>query len=132
MDSYSLDLRERVIGAWQDGKKQRWIADTFAVSVSTIKEWIKRYKETGSLEPLARGREQPLIKDDQAKMVQAMVDGLPDATLEQYCVAWEQATGQRVSKATMCRVLQRFDRPRKKRQSQPANAMKLSVKNGVR
>jgi transposase len=132
MDSYSLDLRERVIEAWQDGNRQGWIADTFAVSVSTVKEWIKRFQETGSLEPLARGREQPLIKDEQASAVQAMVDRLPDATLEEYCEAWAQATGQRVSQPTMCRALQRFDRPRKKRQSQPASGMTRFVRSGGR
>src|SRR5260221_6548461 len=69
MDSYSLDLREWVIQAWQDGKRQGWIADTFAVSLSAVKEWIKRFRETGSLERLARGREHPLIKDDQTRAV---------------------------------------------------------------
>ncbi len=114
MKSYSLDLRERVIQAWQEGKRQDWIAETFRVSLSTLKEWIKRFREMGRVDPLPRGHEQPLITDDQASAVQDLVDRLPDATLEQYCVAWEQATGQRVSAPTMCRALQRFDRPRKK------------------
>jgi len=116
MDSYSQDLRERVIKVWQaQTATQAWIADTFGISVSTLKEWIKRFQETGSIDPLPRGREQPLIKDDQAQAVQTLVDQLPEATLAQYCTAWEQATGQRVSVATMCRALQRFDRPRKKK-----------------
>lgn len=130
MDSYSLDLRERVMQAWQDGNRQGWIADTFAVSVSTVKAWIKRFKETGSLEPQARGREQPLIKDEQASAIQNMVDSLPDGTLETYCDTWAQLTGQRVSQPTMCRALQRFDRRRKKRPSPPVSAMKGYVRNG--
>jgi transposase len=117
MGSYSLDLRERVIKDWQDDHTQAGIAETFRVSVSTVKEWIKRFRETGSLDPLACGRERPLIQDDQAPAVQAMVDRLPDATLEAYCAAWEAQTGQRVSVPTMCRALQRFDRPRKKNDS---------------
>lgn len=117
MKSYSLDLRERVIQAWQADKRQSWIAETFKVSLSTLKEWIKRFRETGSLEALPRGHEQPLIKAEQASAVQALADRLPDATLEQYCDAWEQETGQRVSAPTMCRALQRFDRPRKKNDS---------------
>ena len=117
MDSYSVDLRERVIKAWQDDHTQGWIAETFRVSLSTVKEWIKRFRETGSLDRLPRGREQPLIRDDQAAAVQALVDRLPDATLETYCSAWEAETGQQVSVPTMCRALQRFDRPRKKNAS---------------
>jgi transposase len=132
MGRYSLDLRERVIKAWQDKKTQAWIADTFAISVSTVKEWIKRFRETGNVIPLPRGREQPLIKDDQASNVQALVERLPDATLEAYCAAWEQATGQRVSVPTMCRALQRFDRPRKKRRSRLPSATRWPVKNGAR
>jgi transposase len=132
MDSYARDLRERVIQAWQDGKRQGWIAETLAVSVSTVKEWIKRYQETERLEPLPRGREQPLIKDEQASAVPAMVDRLAEATLAQYCEAWAPATGQPVSQPTMCRALQRFDRPRKKRPAPPASAMKQFARSGVR
>ena len=116
MGSYSQDLRERVIKAWQEQTTtQAWIGETFGISVSTLKEWIKRFRETGNVDPLPRGREQPLIKDDQAQAVQALVDQVPEATLAEYCAAWEQATGQQVSVATMCRALQRFDRPRKKK-----------------
>lgn len=116
MNSYSRDLRERVVNASQDrATKQAEIAATFGVCVSTIQAWCKRFEATGNVEPLPRGHEQPLIKDEQAAVVQAVVDQLPEATLAQYCDAWEQATGQRVSVPTMCRALQRFDRPRKKK-----------------
>ena len=116
MNSYSRDLRERVLKACQDQTAtQAQIGATFGISVSTIQDWLKRFEETGDVEPLPRGREQPLIRDDQAQAVQAVVDQLPEATLAEYCDAWEQATGQRVSAPTMCRALQRFDRPRKKK-----------------
>jgi transposase len=106
-----------VIDAYQDDHTQAWVAETFKVSLSTVKEWLKRLRETGSLDRLPRGRERPLIQDDQAAAVQALVDRLPDATLEGYCAAWEAQTGQRVSVPTMCRALQRFDRPRQKNNS---------------
>ncbi len=83
--------------------------------MSTIQDWLKRFEETGDVEPRPRGCEQPLISDDQAQAVQAVVDQLPEATLAQYCDAWKQATGQRVSTLTICLALQRFDRPRKKK-----------------
>ena len=114
MSGYSMDLRERVITAWQNGKRQAWIAKTFQVSVSSIKRYISRYRQTGSVAPTLQQREQPLIKAEQAQAVQAMVDEHADATLEAYCEDWEKRTGQRVSDSTMSRALQRFDRPRKK------------------
>jgi transposase len=114
MSGYSIDLRERVITAWQNGKEQAWIAETFQISVSSIKRYISRFRQTGSVAPTIQQREQPLIKAAQAAAVQAMVDDHPDATLEVYCVDWEKRTGQRVSDSTMSRALGRFDRPRKK------------------
>jgi transposase len=124
MNGYSTDLRDRVIRAVENGKSQAWIAETFQISVSSIKRYLSRYRQTGNVAPTVQGREQPLIKDEQAVAVHAMVDAQPDATLEGYCEAWEKRTGQRVSTATMCRALQRFDRPRKKRHSGPPSAMK--------
>jgi len=114
MRGYSLDLRERVIVAWQNGKSQAWIAETFRISVSSIKRYISRYRQTGRVGPTIQQRGQPLIKAEQAQAVQAMVDAQPDVTLDGYCEDWEKRTGQRVSDSTMSRALQRFDRPRKK------------------
>jgi putative transposase len=124
MSGYSTDLRERVIRAVENGKSQAWIAETFQISVSSIKRYLGRFRQTGSVAPTVQGREQPLIKAEQAAAVQAMVDDQPDATLEAYCDAWEKRTGQRVSDSTMCRALQRFDRPRKKRRSGPPSVMR--------
>ena len=114
MSGYSMDLRERVITAWQNGKRQAWIAETFEISISSIKRYISRFRQMGSVTPTMQQREQPLIKAAQAVVVQAMVDAHPDATLEAYCEDWEKRTGQRVSDSTMSRALERFDRPRKK------------------
>lgn len=114
MSGYSMDLRERVIMAWQNGKRQAWIAETFKISVSSIKRYISRFRQLGSVAPTIQQREQPLIKAAQAPAVQTMVDEHPDATLEAYCEDWEKRTGQRVSDSTMSRALERFDRPRKK------------------
>lgn len=114
MSGYSIDLRERVIRAVENGKTQAWIAETFQISVSSIKRYVSRLGQTGSVAPTVQGREQPLIKDEQATAIQAMVDVHPDATVAAYCDEWEKRTGQRVSASTMCRALQRFDRPRKK------------------
>ncbi len=37
MKAYSEDLRERVIGAWQEGKTQDWISKTYRISTGSIK-----------------------------------------------------------------------------------------------
>jgi transposase len=127
-----MDLRERVITTWQNGKTQAWIAATFQISVSSIKRYVSRFRQTGSVAPTVQEGEQRLITAEQASAVQAMVDERPDATLAGYCEDWEKRTGQRVSDSTMSRALQRFDRPRKKRPSGPPSGMKRPVRTGAR
>ncbi len=45
---YSMDLRERVVGAVeQDGLSRRQAAERFGVAVSTAINWVRRSRETG-------------------------------------------------------------------------------------
>src|SRR5258708_1720403 len=114
MSGYSVDLRERVIKAWESGKTQAWIATTFSISASSIKRYISRYKATGSIAATQQGREQPLIKTSDEAAIRAMVKQKSDARLEWYCVEWQQVSGVKVSPQTMSRTLLRFGLPRKK------------------
>jgi transposase len=114
VSGYSIDLRERVVKAWESGKTQGWIAETFSISVSSIKRYIKRYREKGSVAPTQQGREEPLIKEHHRGQIEAMVAQAPQAKLEQYCQMWAEQTGMQVSIQTMSRVLLRFGLPRKK------------------
>ena len=82
--AYSLDLRERVIGAVEAGASRRRAADVFQVSVSTVIRWAKRVAETGNYAPLPSGG------DHKSKDVEAHKDWLlsvitaePDLTLEE-------------------------------------------------
>ncbi|PNJ91652.1 helix-turn-helix domain-containing protein, partial [Cylindrospermopsis raciborskii] len=49
---YSIDLRNRVIVAWvaQEGS-QRQLAERFKVSLSFVRNLVRRYRETGQVEP---------------------------------------------------------------------------------
>ncbi len=111
-----MDLRERVIRAWENGKTQQWIAETFDLSISTVKRYISRYRQTGEVGPTLQKRAQPLIGEADRIVLEQMVAQAPLATLVEYCEAWEQHSGVRVSTVTMCRALQRLDLPRKKDQ----------------
>jgi len=49
---YSVDLRERVVRAVEDGGlSRRSAAARFGVSYSAAIEWVKLYRPTGSLKP---------------------------------------------------------------------------------
>ena len=49
---YSVDLRERVVAAVEKGAvSRRRAASQFGVGVSTVINWVRRLRETGSLAP---------------------------------------------------------------------------------
>jgi transposase len=75
---YSVDLRERAVGAvLQGGLSRRKAAAQFAVAVSTVIDWVKRYQETGSLEPGQMGGHKPkAIRDEhEAFLTQRVREG---------------------------------------------------------
>ncbi|MBV9232313.1 MAG: helix-turn-helix domain-containing protein [Chloroflexi bacterium] len=47
MKAYSQDLQQRVLRAIDAGQSQAQVAETFAVSVATIKRYLKQQRETG-------------------------------------------------------------------------------------
>ena len=57
---YSLDLRERVVVAVNEGGlSRRQAADRFGVAISTAIKWVDRYKQTGSVAPAKMGGHKP-------------------------------------------------------------------------
>jgi putative transposase len=58
--SYSIDLRERVVGAVEhDGLSRNQAAARFGVAVSTAIEWVNRYRQSGSVAPGQMGGHRP-------------------------------------------------------------------------
>lgn len=57
---YSLDLRERVVGAVEEeGLSRRAAAARFGVEASTAIAWVRRFREMGSLAPGRMGGHKP-------------------------------------------------------------------------
>jgi transposase len=112
--TYSRDLRQRVIRSWQRGRAKTWIAREFGIGLSTVKRSIKRYEQTGDVRPQQQARMQPKIGQADQAALQAQVDAHADATLEEHIALWAASHGVQVSPSTMCRALQKIDRPRKK------------------
>jgi transposase/transposase-like protein len=57
---YSIDLRERVVGAVErEGLSRRRAAARFGVSYSAAIDWVKRHRQTGSLKPGQIGGHKP-------------------------------------------------------------------------
>jgi putative transposase len=72
---YSMDLRQRVIGAVEEEKVSRHeAASRFGVSVSAAIKWVKRFETTGSAAPGQMGGHRPkAIRDEHADWLRARI-----------------------------------------------------------
>src|SRR3954469_18055440 len=82
MKPYSMDLRERVVAARdaRDGTREQ-IAARFSVSVSWVRDLLKRRRDTGSIAPKPHGGGRPpAFAGEAAQRLRAAVDEDDDAT----------------------------------------------------
>jgi transposase len=115
MKAYSYDLRLRVLRAVDQGRSRAEIVAMFAVSLATLKRYLKRQRETGDVrtKPIP-GR--PAKKGAALRAgLLSQLDAYPDATLAEHCQIWETTQGVQVSSATMSRAIQRLNWTRKKK-----------------
>ena len=80
---YSLDLRGRVVAAAAAGQSCRRIARVFSVAPSTVSNWTRRRRETGSPAALPMGGKRPFSLAQQRDWVLARVAAKPDITLSE-------------------------------------------------
>ena len=79
---FSTDLRERVVSAVEeDGLSRRQAAAHFGVGVSTVISWVKRFRETGSVEPAQMGGYRRALLAPHRDFVHACFAERPDLTL---------------------------------------------------
>ena len=78
---YSMDLRERVFGAWQASGDADDVAATFGVSRAWVHRLAQRERETGSIAPREQTKFRSRVLAGQEERLQALVNGKPDATL---------------------------------------------------
>jgi transposase len=115
METYSQDLRERVIAAIEAGEQsQPQIASRFGVSLSTVEKWARRWRETGNVSATQYqpGPSRELAKCD--AFLRRAVKRQPDATLAELCEQVKNEFGIVASSSMMCRELQQLNLPRKK------------------
>ena len=100
MKPYSKDLRLRVLSAVDAATPMEQVANTFSVSMPTIKRWLKR-RETGNVEPEPipgrPSRKGAMLQEWLPEHLQAN----DDLTLEEHRAAFEEHFGQRVSTSTV-------------------------------
>ena len=79
--AYSLDLRERVVGAVAACQTCRSVAKTFMVSVASVVKWSQRQRAVGSPAALKMGGHRPYLVARERDWVLARIAEKPDLTL---------------------------------------------------
>ena len=81
MAPYSIDLRERVIRAWDASGDADAVAETFAVSRAWVHRLVQRRRETGSIAPRKPQKFRSRVLAGQEARLAALILATPDATL---------------------------------------------------
>jgi transposase len=103
----SLDLRTRIIQAWQN-EEGTWpeLAERFGVGVATIDRLVARFRRTGSVEPTRQKYgSAPILGPVHCAMLREILDAQPDLTLPELVTELAARCGVTVSVSTMGRVV---------------------------
>ena len=131
MRAYSIDLREKVLRAADQGYAREEIIKLLGVSRATIKRYLKQRRDTGTIAPKTiPGRTPKKLRLLQADLA-AQLHAHDDLRLEDQCRLWEQTHGVRVSTSTMSEAIKRIGWTRKKRRWVPLNAVSKSESGGA-
>jgi transposase len=112
--AYPVDLRQRIVKAMLDrGMTIAEAAKRFEVGTATVERYLRRCRETKDLTPrTSPGR--PCGLAQREALLWQQLGQSNDLRLEDRCQQWEEATGERVSTATMSRWFKKLKMTRKK------------------
>jgi transposase len=108
MNAYSKDLRLKTLAAIDRGIPRKEVQELFGISLSTIKRWLNRRRQTGDVQTMKiPGR--PALKGAALRQwLPSQLNSNPDLTLREHCEAFEDEMGLEVSEATMSRNIARL------------------------
>jgi transposase len=85
-----------------------------------VKRWVRRKRETGSLEPAKRRYgPRPFANDERTALLLELLAERNDWTLQELADAWGERCGKSVSADTVGRTLAKLGYTRKKRRPTP-------------
>lgn len=130
MKPYSNDLRQRVVDVYESGEESlRSISERFVVGLSFVRNVIKRYRETGRVDPKPHsGGRQPLIDDEGLEILRTVLSSDPGLTLKELQKKFHDQTGKLVSEPTIWRALCQIDHSCKKKTFKPEEGDREDVK----
>ena len=81
MAPYSMDLRKRVLRAWDAGMDAESVAAKYEVSRAWVHRLVQRRRETGSIAPRKQTKFRGRVLAGQEARLAALITAQPDATL---------------------------------------------------
>ncbi len=114
MNAYSIDLRERVVGAVEGGMSRARAVETYRVSLATIKRYLRLKREGGGLAPKPSPGRPPKISPEQLEQLEQQLRARDTATLEEHVELWRKEHGVGMSVPAMSRAIKRVGWTRKK------------------
>lgn len=119
MKTYSLDLRQRLVDAVDDGiDTYREIAEQFGVHESYIYKLLRQRRNLGHIAPLPHGGGAPLKLHDKAlNTLTGLVEQEPDLTLDELRLQLRKKIKINVSVSTIWYGLEKRDWSVKKRRA---------------
>lgn len=115
------ELREKIVEAYLSGRSGTYeeTAEVFGVARATVNRLLRRYRETGSVDPLPVGGNNPRVID--LDWLRAHAAAHPDDRLCDRIDAWEGESGRRVASGTMSNAMRDIGWTRKKKRPSPTN-----------
>src|SRR5918993_3773604 len=116
MQAYSLDLRQRVVRAYEQGHGSiAEIAEQFSVSTGFVKKMLRQWRSTGDLSPRPHGGGKPASLSAQQRLrLRRKVRERDDISLAELQDYLREEERVEVHVSTICRALRQADLPRKK------------------
>ena len=116
MRAYSLDLRQRIVQAYEQGQGTiPEIADRFSVSPAFVNKMLRQWRQTGSLAPMPHGGgKPPSLSATHLQLLKRKVQQQGDPSLTELQQLLSDEHGLDVHISTISRALARLGLPRKK------------------
>jgi transposase len=124
MKPISLDLRQRIVDVYEEGQlSYAKVAERFCVSESSVKNFVRQWRETGTLapKPAANGK-RFLIEAACEAVLRRLLEAHTDRSQEELRAEFATETGCEVSQPTISRTLQRLQITRKKSRNGPKSS----------
>ncbi len=118
---YSMDLRERVVGAIEGGMSTRAAAARFSVGIATAGAWARLKRATGEVRPAKQGKPKGSVLDAHADFILGVIKEAPDTTLDEMVERLREERAVTVVRTAVWKFLDRCEQTHKKRLLTPAS-----------